>query len=218
MKSSYFFICLAVACTIITAGCSPSSHEAETVPQQHSQPETSSAPLIKAESEEFCKEGMAAYSRFEYDAAIAAYDKAIQADKNNYQALSGKGIALAMRGNNSGSKSDVAAGIAAIQKALAIWPNYVPAFYDLALAYKINGQYDDAIVYFEKVLASDPNNTWSYYGIATIYGDKGDVEHAVAYLKKAAALDKENVLEAARTQAHFDSIRRDPAFRALTEP
>ena len=161
---------------------------------------------ISAESERFCQEGLAAYGRFEYDAAIAAYDKAIQADGRNYQALSGKGVALAMRGNETGSHQDVADGIASIQKALALQPDYVPAFYDLALAYKIDGQYDKSISYFQKVLAADPNNTWSYYGIATIYGDKGDAKNAVVYLKKAAALDKENVLEAARTQSHFDSI------------
>ena len=125
---------------------------------------------------------------------------------------------MAMRGNETGSRQDVADGIASIQKALALQPDYVPAFYDLALAYKIDGQYDKSISYFQKVLAADPNNTWSYYGIATIYGDKGDAKNAVAYLKKAAALDKENVLEAARTQSHFDSIRNDAEFRALVSP
>ena len=136
-------------------------------PQQQ-QAETKAAPPISAESERFCQEGLAAYSRFEYDAAIAAYDKAIQADGRNYHALSGKGVALAMRGNETGSRQDVAEGIASIQKALALQPDYVPAFYDLALAYKIDGQYDKSISYFQKVLAADPNNTWSYYGIATM--------------------------------------------------
>ena len=63
------------------------------MPQQQ-QSETKTAPPISAESERFCQEGLAAYSRFEYDAAIAAYDKALQADGRNYQ-LIGKGVALA---------------------------------------------------------------------------------------------------------------------------
>lgn len=214
-------ICLAVLASILAlaaSGCSSSQDEGQPNMPQQQQSETKTAPPISAESERFCQEGLAAYSRFEYDAAIAAYDKAIQTDGRNYQALSGKGVALAMRGNETGSRQDVADGIASIQKALALQPDYVPAFYDLALAYKIDGQYDKSISYFQKVLAADPNNTWSYYGIATIYGDKGDAKNAVAYLKKAAALDKENVLEAARTQSHFDSIRNDAEFRALVSP
>lgn len=218
MKATYFAVGAAALLTLITAGCGSSSHEASAVPQQKSQAEEPAAPPISAESDTFCQEGLAAYSRFEYDAAIAAYNKALRADSHNYQALSGKGVALAMRGNASGNTDDVAAGIASIQQALAIWPNYVQAFYDLALAYKINGQYDESLIYFQKVLNADPKNTWSYYGIATIYGDKGDAANAVAYLKKAAALDKEHVLEAARTQSHFDSIRQDPAFQALVMP
>ena len=218
MKYKTFLVALASILALTATGCRSSQEEVQPNTPHQRQGETKAAPSISDESERFCQEGLAAYGRFEYDAAIAAYDKAIQADDRNYQALSGKGVALAMRGNETGSRQDIADGIASIQKALALRPDYVPAFYDLALAYKINGQYDESISYFQKVLAADPNNTWSYYGIATIYGDKGDAKNAVAYLKKAAALDKENVLEAARTQSHFDSIRGDAAFRSLVSP
>ena len=219
MKYKKVLIALASSLALITGGCSaPPHNEAQSKTPQQAQAETKSEQPVSAESERFCREGMAAYSRLDYDSAITAYDKAIQADHRNYQALSGKGAALAMRGNATGSRQDVADGIAFIQKALALQPDYVPAFYDLALAYKIDGRYDESISYFQKVLAADPNNTWSYYGIATIYGDKGDAKNAVAYLKKATALDKENVLEATRTQSHFDSIRKDPDFQALVSP
>lgn len=84
-------------------------------------------------------------------------------DAHNYQALSNKGVTLAMRGNSTGSKNDVAQGIELIEKALKIAPKDVASFYNLALAYKIDGQYDKALTYFKNVIAADPGNTWSYY-------------------------------------------------------
>ena len=95
--------------------------------------------------------------------------------------------------------------------------DYVPAWYDLALAYKLQKQYDESIHWFKKVIEQEPDNTWSYYGIATIYGDRGQAAEAVSYLKKAIALDSQNVKEAARTQSHFDSIRRNPEFQKLVQ-
>ena len=65
-------------------------------------------------------------------------------DAHNYQALSNKGVTLAMRGNSTGNKNDVAQGIELIEKALKIAPKDVASFYNLALAYKIDGQYDKA--------------------------------------------------------------------------
>ena len=43
-------------------------------------------------------------------------------DAHNYQALSNKGVTLAMRGNSTGNKNDVAQGIELIEKALKIAP------------------------------------------------------------------------------------------------
>lgn len=215
MKSYIFTIIFALSCTFLS-GCNDTARSttqpASAVQEQQA---AKSLPSISPASQAWYEKGFAAYQRFSYDEAIANYDKALEADKNNYNALSGKGIALAMRGNESGAKSDVEAGILFIQKALAIVPDDVASFYNLALSYKINGQYDEAIHWFQQVIAKDPDNTWSYYGIATIYGDKGDAKNAVLYLRKAAALDKENVLHAAQSQTHFDSIRNDAAFKEL---
>lgn len=172
---------------------------------------TSEAPAatISEASETYCAEGLRFYQAFDYDKAIAAYDKAIAADGNNYKAYSGKGVAQCMSGN--------AQGIKLIQKALQMKPDYVPAFYDLALAYKLQHDYDHSIQWFQKVIEKEPDNTWSYYGIATIYGDQGNAREATAYLKKAIALDGENVKAAARSQAHFDSIRNTPEFQKLVQ-
>lgn len=198
------------------AGCTPTTSPA-TSQAAARQPQKIQAPAIQSDSEALSTQGLQAYQHFEYDKAIALYDKAIDADSNNYKAYSGKGITMAMRGNETGNKSDVSSGIAYIQKALSLYPDYVPTFYDLALACKINGQYEIAIQYFQKVIDVEPDNTWSYYGIATIYGDKGQAKEAVSYLKKAIALDPQPVKEAARTQSHFDRIRNNADFQALIQ-
>lgn len=217
MKISMHAAIAVSLCTLFLSGCqgTPSTPPSSSTPTQQT---TQPAPAITPESKVWSDKGLAAYQKFDYETAIAAYDKALDLDAKNYDALSGKGVALAMRGNASGTKEDVTAGITLIQQALAIAPDDVASFYNLALAYKIDGQYDAAIMWFQKVIDKDPNNTWSYYGIATIYGDQGKAKDAVTYLEKAATLDHNAVVTAAQTQSHFDAIRSDTDFQKLVSP
>ena len=207
MKKIPIAAVLCLMASLFMAGCGNQQQPAPSQNQQQQQPVQ-----IDAASEALFEKGLSAYQQFQYDQAISLYDQALAKDKANYKALSGKGIALAMRGNGVNQK-DVRQGISLIRQALELAPDYVPSFYDLALALKIDKQYDESITWFQKVIDNEPDNTWSYYGIATIYGDQGNAEKAVLYLKKAAAIDKENVKEAARSQSHFDRIRSTRAFQ-----
>lgn len=207
MKKIPIAVALCLMASLFMAGCGNQQQPAPAQNQQQQQPVQ-----IDAASEALFEKGLSAYQQFQYDQSISLYDQALAKDKANYKALSGKGIALAMRGNGVNQK-DVRQGISLIRQALELAPDYVPSFYDLALALKIDKQYDESITWFQKVIDNEPDNTWSYYGIATIYGDQGNAEKAVLYLKKAAAIDKENVKEAARSQSHFDRIRSTRAFQ-----
>ena len=132
-------------------------------------------------------------------------NQALAADEKNYKALSLKGIILAFDASPE-------EGIASVQKALEVNPNYTQAFFDMAMAQKLGKHYDESIFYFEKVLQADPKNTWSYYGIATNYADKHVKENALKYLKQAMALDPQNVRPEAKTQDHFAWMRTDEDF------
>lgn len=214
MNKKYAVILLLAAAAVWTSGCSP-----QTLSSQQAKPiqatKAPSAPAIKTDSKAASDEGLKKYQAGDYDKAIEYFDKAIDLDADNYQALSNKGVTLAMRGNGTGNKKDVEQGIALIEQALQLAPKDMASFYNLALAYKIDGQYDKAITYFKNVIAADPGNTWSYYGIATIYGDLGKADEALPYLKQAIDLGGEAVKEAARTQSHFDKIRDNKQFQRV---
>lgn len=209
MKKIPIAVALCLTVGLFIAGCGNQEQPAPAQNQQQQQ-----QIQIDAASEALFEKGLSFYQQFQYDQAISLYDQALAKDQKNYKALSGKGIALAMRGNGVNPK-EVRQGISLIRQALELKPDYVPSFYDLALALKIDKQYDESITWFQKVIDSEPDNTWSYYGIATIYGDQGNAEKAVLYLKKAATIDKENVKEAARSQSHFDRIRNTRAFQGF---
>lgn len=164
-------------------------------------------PAKAAESEHFFEQGLKLYEQYHYEEAAASFDKAIAADPANYKVYTAKGIALCFDG-------DYAGGIALIQKTLDMKPGYVPALYDMAMAYKLQNQLDQSLIWFEKTIQGDPQNTWSYYGIATIYADKGKTQEALKYLEKAIKLDPK-VKAVAKEQDHFAKMRKLPEFQAL---
>lgn len=209
MKQLYALTLTSLLLISVFSGCSPKTNTPEKEPAQ------TEVHRRSPEAAQLIHEGDEAYTRFDYDRAIELYSQALTIDANDYAALSGAGVALAMRGNATGSREDVQKGIQKIERALTVNPDDTSSFYNLALAYKIAGRTDEAVTWFQKVIDKDPQNTWSYYGIATIYGDRGNAEKAVEYLQKAMATDEENVRNAAASQSHFDAVRNDSRFRKL---
>jgi len=162
---------------------------------------------IAAASEELSDKGYEEYNQFNYDNAISYFDKAIAADKNNYKAYTGKGIALCF-------KSQYSAGMPLIQKAIDLKPDYAYGYYSMAMAYKLQKGYDNSLIYFNKALTYDPKDTWSYYGIATIYADRKDIDTSLDYLKKAIALEPA-VKDVAKQQDHFQPYLDNEEFKKL---
>lgn len=187
----------------------------ETKPAASSAPAASSqSASVKAiheiapASEKVFQEASTLYAKGKNREALLTCDKALEIDRENYKALSLKGLILAL---------DVSPeqGIGQVLKALKINPDYTQAFYDMAMAQKLAKHYDESISYFQKVLAVDPKNTWSLYGIATNYADKKDKANALSYLQKAMALDPEHVRPEALSQDHFEWLRGDADFQKV---
>lgn len=144
-----------------------------------------------------------------YTAAIEESNRVLQGDLDNDYAYSVRGLSEALNG-------DIGAGLKDVQKAYEINPHNVSNFYNMAMVYKLDGQLDQAKIWFEKVLDADPNNTWSVYGIATIYADKGDDSNALAWLKKAIDLNSD-VKATAAEQDHFARFHGNPQFEKLIQ-
>ena len=134
MKNKYLAILLLLALAAGSGGCSTQPSQPAQTAQDVQAP---SAPAIQADSQAYSDEGLKKYQAGDYAGALNDFDKALSLDANNYQALSNKGVTLAMRGNSTGSKNDVSQGIELIEKALKIAPKDVASFYNLALAIKL---------------------------------------------------------------------------------
>ena len=150
MKRLYASALIGLFVISIFSGCGTETKVAEKEPAQTKIHERS------PEAARLIQEGGEAYGRFNYDRAVDLYSQALTIDENDYTALSGAGIALAMRGNATGSQSDIQEGIRKIEKALTVNPDDTASFYNLALAYKIAGRTDEAVTWFQKVIDKDP--------------------------------------------------------------
>lgn len=123
---------------------------AETKPAASSAPAASSqSASVKAiheiapASEKVFQEASTLYAKGQNREALLTCDKALEIDRENYKALSLKGLILAL---------DVSPeqGIGQVLKALKINPDYTQAFYDMAMAQKLAKHYDESISYFQK--------------------------------------------------------------------
>ncbi len=158
--------------------------------------------------QEMYQQGYAAFFQHKYADAIGLENAVLAQDSGSAQAYNVKGIAQCYAGQFS-------AGMANIDKALAINPDYGYARFNKALAYELYGQYANALNWYNRDLQIE-NYVWSYYGIAAIYGRKADVANTVKYLKLAINLDPE-VKQVARTEADFAPVHNSSLFQALLQ-
>lgn len=161
-------------------------------------------------SQSFYRQAVLAYGKGNHTQALQLANRALEQDKENYQASSLKGIILAF---------DISPeeGIPYIEKSLTIAPDYTQAFYDMAMAQKLGGHPDISNAYFEKVVHSDPQNVWSYYGMATNWADMGNKDRSLFYLEKAVDLGGADVKAAAKRQDHFSWFRDAPDFQKILD-
>lgn len=163
---------------------------------------------LSSKDKAIVSQGIIAYQNGNYAEAMNLLNSALQQNPANYAALSAKGMTLALQGQMED-------GLKYMQDAYNINSDYAPIYYDMAIAYKLEGRLGDSQKWFAKVIEKDPKNTWALYGIATIYADTGERSKALEYLRQAILTDS-SVKATARTQDHFAAFHGDEEFEKLT--
>ncbi|MBM7865758.1 tetratricopeptide repeat protein [Heliobacterium gestii] len=141
--------------------------------------------------------------------AIALYDQALELDPNCYQAYTGKGIAVAFRGN-------LDEALRLLDRAIALRADYGFAYYNRGLALKFHGRFDDALIWFDRSLAYDPDNAWAYFGKAAIYDAQGNTQACLDNLAKAIDIMPYcKVTAKEKTDEDFSHVKNLPEFNRL---
>jgi len=110
----------------------------------------------------------------QHEQAIAELEKAITLDPNNAFGYADLGHTLIWAG-----RPEEAIGL--IKKAMRLDPHYPVPFLDfLGFAYRLTGQYGEAVPTLKRVLARNPDYWGSRIGLTIIYSDLGQQEEARA--------------------------------------
>lgn len=189
-------------CICLLGGCQPQAPTASPAP-----PKT--VPVRTASMDAWHR-GVTAAQAGHRNEALAAYDRAIETDGNNFHALADKGLLLSMEGRYEEGESY-------LHRALAIAPDSIAVHYNYAIHWKLQQQLTKAADEFHIVLASEPHHPWSLYGLATIYADQGQTDIALDYLAQAVAAAPA-CADAARVQDHFAAMHDLPRFQHIVNP
>lgn len=211
------YCALCLVSLLVLPGCAPEEPSYSSAPQPvpissapAPVPTKAVPPAVPEASAQLSREALAAYGAGDGASALRLAEEALAASDANYEALALQGLIMAFDGAPD-------EGTALIERALALYPDYVQGYYDLAMAQKLGGRYEASIASFQRVLDADPQNVWSLYGIATNYADLRDRERALSYLRQAAALDADHVKPEAAAQDHFQWLHGDAEFDALVQ-
>lgn len=211
------YAALVLASALVLGGCAPEEPAHSSAPQPAPVssapapvPTKAVPPAVPEASAQLSREALAAYGAGDNASALRLAEEALAASDANYEALALQGLITAFDGAPD-------EGAALIEQSLALYPDYVQGYYDLAMAQKLGGRYEASIASFRRVLDADPQNVWSLYGIATNYADLRDRERALSYLRQAAALDPAHVKPEAAAQDHFQWLHGDAEFDALVQ-
>jgi tetratricopeptide (TPR) repeat protein len=85
--------------------------------------------------------------------------------------------------------TDRAAGLAALRKAIEIFPDYYDALETLGTEYAKDGHLDAAVIVLRKAVEVHPKSERSHYGLGVAYYRKGLYDLAIESFNKAAAVD-----------------------------
>lgn len=110
--------------------------------------------------------------------ALKAYQKAVEAEPNNPNAL-GK------LGNAWGSRGEAQKAIACFERELELAPDRAMAYYNLGLSCRIDGQYERAIDAYRRAIELKPTYADAYNNLGNIYLSQGRYHEAIELYQRA---------------------------------
>lgn len=126
----------------------------------------------------------------QYDAAVQAYETALQLDPNYRDAQNNVAIAYREAGRYFGEQlGDTEKAIAYLERARQSSPQDVETLRLLGIAYGIAGQPNKTIELLDQAVKLQPDNASILYNLGAAYGQIGQAERAQEYLNRAQAID-----------------------------
>lgn len=86
--------------------------------------------------------------------------------------------------------NDPAAAIPTFEKAIALYPPYIPSYTALGRAYLASNQPGPAILQFQKALSLDPKSSDAFLGLGQAFKLSDKCPQAIPYFQKALELDQ----------------------------
>ena len=170
----------------------------------------------QTDEESLMEKGIDAILDSQFEDAIAYFDKILEKDPQNTQALTNKGVAL----GNLGKSSEA---ISLFDKVLEIDPNNLDALNNKGAALVALEKYDEALLYFDRILAIDPENQSAKISKKIILNrefpslmEKGIIaildtqfEEAIAYFDKILEKDPQNIKALSNKGVALGKLERD---------
>jgi serine/threonine-protein kinase len=122
------------------------------------------------------------------DAAIVAYKRAIDLDRNYALAYAGLGEAYWREFGQNHDRTVVEQASASCRKALAISERVAEGHFCMGRVYETTGNPEKAVEQFELAVVLDPNSDEGYRGLAEAYSKMGKASNAEATYQRAISL------------------------------
>lgn len=127
-------------------------------------------------------QGVIRYNEKDLNGAIQEYERVIELDPRNLEALNNLGVIYKDLGKYRESAEY-------FRKALSINPNSAKVHNNLGLIYYLRGDHGRALAEYKKALASDPDNLESYTNLGVLYKKVGDLDRALENFRKALSIN-----------------------------
>jgi tetratricopeptide (TPR) repeat protein len=126
---------------------------------------------------------------WDWDGALAAADKALQLEPNNYEVLLGTGSVATSLGQ-------LDKAIELFERAVEVNPLGLDGLMSLAYRYRLQGRYEESTEICKQSLVLFPENLWARQSIVMGYLLQGDPERALAEIDKLPYSDRVNNFKA----------------------